>query len=259
MGNKEGIFLSDEKSVQFLIEPEFQTYLLNQNVTLRVVIYNNTENPYQLRQIPDITSIDFNIQDPLMNKLECMATFQNVENISYLNPGDSMSVYVKLDLYFFDSNHMAKNITGSFTIMAYFQDLTSNKIDISVITPEDGNKEIFDKTKGGFFVFKSNEESKMLEELLNKYPSSPYGPQLYYQLFVFSPDLSDTTRFSKIYTRCFDNYPNSYLQADILTKFEKYLLVDKKLDREEYENTLKSLAERYKNTFIEKSILKYIQ
>ena len=63
---------------------------------------------------------------------------------------------------------------GNFKIIAEYQDLSSNELNISVSEPAGIDKELYDQTYGSLFKMNIPDVDKMykLEALLKKYPGT---------------------------------------------------------------------------------------
>ena len=149
---------------------------------------------------------------------------------------------------------MEKKLSGVYKIKAYYQGIESNLLNIQINYPVGDDKNIFDQTFGAIYPFSNNDQSKKLENLLNLYNFSPYAPQLYEQLIVFTPDMNDTTRFNKIFEKYFDDFPNSYHAIAILHRYKVYLGNIIKLNKAQYDSRILELRNKNKEQFIAKCI-----
>lgn len=248
----------NKSEVQFSIQPEFNKYFRNQTIWIKVAIFNNLENPYQLNDPFGITGIKFDVIGP--DKLPLENSILSVDYLpmkSVFVPGkDSAITYVNLDYFFFNLVQIKKKQVGEFMIKAKYQNLESNEVTILMENPSGEDKELFDETFEGYYLFSNNDQSMRLENLLEKYKTSPYAPQLYVQLYHFTPveNKSDTTRFKNLFKKYFENNTNSYSLVYLLQRYEGYLKSYMNLNKSQITEKLNELKNKYPGSFLEKSV-----
>ena len=248
----------NKSEVQFSIQPEFNKYLLNQMIWIKVVIYNNLENPYQLNDPFAVSGIKFDVIGP--DKLSLKNSLLHADYLpmkSVFVPGkDSVITYANLDYFFFKVSQIKKKQVGEFIVKAKYQNLESNEVTFLIENPTGEDKDLFDETFGGYYLFSNNDQSMKLENLLENYNTSPYAPQLYMQLFLLTPieNNSDTTRFKNLFKRYFDNNSNSYSLVYLLQVYESYLENYMKLNKPQITEKLNELKNKYPGSFLEKSV-----
>ena len=101
---------------------------------------------------------------------------------------------------------------GNFKIIAEYQDLSSNELNISVSEPAGIDKELYDQTYGSLFKMNIPDVDKMykLEALLKKYPGTKYSPQLYNKFFRESKFINDYNKSTENISDFFENNNDTY-------------------------------------------------
>ncbi|MBK9331307.1 MAG: hypothetical protein IPM96_02625 [Ignavibacteria bacterium] len=246
------IFNLKNDSLQFTIQSEYEEYLVNQDIWLKVKLYNNSKAPYLMNLPFSKPGIVFTIKEG--DSLRLRFDNQNYEPariFSCLLPeSDSLVTYI----------HLIYNISdilkaGTFTVIADYQDLESNEITFAVSKPKGGDKVIFDELHGPYKHATREEQYNYRLEILEKYKDSQYCPQFYIALLQFTEGQKDTSLFQDMFDKYFDNYPNSFSLTRIMDEYWYYLGNVKGLSHDQARQKLRDLKDKYKGTLIEDCIL----
>ncbi len=242
--------------IQIIIKPEYENYLVNQSLWLKVIVINKTGKSYQLKTPLDIFGMKFEIIGP--DNIAVQKIFESERAFDmdsiYVSGNDSIENFINLDFWMHNSLQLEKKLIGKYIIRATYQGMESNELNIRVEYPSGGDKELFDQTFGAIYPFSNDDQSKKLENLLNQYSKSPYGPQLYDALFVLTPDQTDTSRFISNYQNYFDNYSDTYSTIVMLRHYKHYLGSIMKLDKNHIDSRIQQLETKHQGKFIERCI-----
>lgn len=205
---------SSENIVKLVIEPEYESYFIDQDIWLKVIVVNNSSDNYFLK-MPLIRSVvSFKGISPSGKIYEDSLKININEPTDSLKliPGNSFEKVMPLNIetkrFFYPENTEREN----FKIIAKYQNLSSNELSISVSEPVGIDKELYEQTYGSLFKMNIPDEDKMykLEALLKKYPGTKYSPQLYNLFFRESKFINDYNKSTENISDFFDNNNDTY-------------------------------------------------
>lgn len=256
-GLKEGNL--DSGKVQLIIEPEYDEYLLNQSVWIKVVLKNLSNNSYYIKRALSNPFLDFKILDPSGNKVHCGITYTygKARDSILLSPEDSVLRYECLDIYMATQN----NIQGIYKIYANYQGIKSNEIEIMMLEPTGIDKEVYNSTYRTRTAPWTLKEISHLSNIIDSYPESKYMPQLYSILLgiLVYKEKDIYNKFMYYFNKYFENHSNSYNSLFVIGEYDGYLKDRKEMSIEQVKKEVKNLSSRYKNTVFEQLVNIYIQ
>ena len=245
--------------VQLIIEPEYDEYLLNQRVWIKVVLRNLSNNDYYLKKSFFIYNLNLNITDPSGNKIHCGVELHGIKprDSILIPPGDSVFSYENLDTYL----GMKDNVPGVYKICANYQGIKSNEIEILMLEPTEIDKEVYDLTQKARMLAWTQEEISLLSDIIDHYPESKYIPEFYNRLLgiIIYEDKDINNEFLHYCNKYFSDYSNSYVSFNIVSHYDGYLQDRAGMNIEQVKQELKNLSNRHKNTVFEQLINFYIQ
>lgn len=205
---------SSENKVKLVIDPEYDRYFIDQDIWLKVVVVNNSSDNYFLKMPLNRFVVRFKGISPSGKVFEDSLRINIIEPADSLKllPGNSFEKVMPLNIQtkrFFSPENTEK---GNFKIIAKYQNLVSNELNISVSEPEGIEKELYDQTYGSLFTQNISEMDKIykLEELLKKYPGTKYSPQLYNKFFRESKFINDYNKSTENILDFFENNNDTY-------------------------------------------------
>lgn len=221
---------STDREVKLIITPEYSEYFIEQDIWMKVMVVNNSIESYYLKFPLNRTFTNFKGMYPSGKIIADSITFNPIEKSDSLKliPGSSYEKVMALNKAaknFFISDKGDNVETGIYKINARYQQLVSNELSLKVTLPTGADKELYDETYGKLFIQNVSPEEKIykLEELINRYPSSKYSPQLYYIFFRESNFTNDYNRSSENISDFF-KYNNDTYGADLILDIGNYNL-----------------------------------
>lgn len=190
-----------DRKVILILSPEYDGYFINQDIWMKVVVVNNSDDNYYLKLPLNRTYTNFYRTYPSGKIITDSITVNRLKPPDSLKllPGGSYEKVMTLNktstkLLIDDINE-----TGIYIINATYQDLVSNELKLPVTVPAGIDKELYDQTYGKLFAQNISEEERVykLEDLLKKYPATKYSPQLYNIFFRESNFTNDYNRSSE--------------------------------------------------------------
>ncbi len=248
----------NRNKVELTIKPEYEEYFIGQDVWITGVVTNTTGKDYYLINSFNVTEINFDIIDPrgnkLTNPLEVTKTDIGKDSIK-LQPGESFENDFPTDLYL----QWGPQEVGEYKITMEYQGLKSNQIIINVKEPTGIDKEVYDQMYNAINAPDFKQSSQDLEQLLDRYPTTRYSPQLYNLLILGLAYTDDGSRLDYNINNYFKYNANSFTTRVVITKYAFCLSKFQKLSNEEIQVKLQQIADRYKGTKTQSLIEKYIQ
>lgn len=241
--------LKSENSVELIIESEFDYYLLEQNVWIKVDLINNTDSNYYVMESISPGILKFSIIEPDGNPVSSGGFTVNYviwDPILVLKPGERYQEIISLEHYLNSQEYKI----GTYKISSGFYGhenipyLKSNTIEIEILPPKGEDKELLYLTK---------QSNTRLSNLLDQYCESVYAPQLYTTLIVYSNNTSDNSIFESSCNKYFEKYMNFFETWHVLTQYAIDLRDNKKLSFEEMDqifDNLKNLNKTEKSKII---------
>lgn len=196
--------------VRLKVETEYNEYLIDQLIWVKVVVFNNSNTDYYLKDPLKRLYTHFEVTSPSgkkVNEILSSDISQQTDSLQ-LRPGSSFEKVMPLNTVTEKFYGEEKKETGAYNVRASYQDLISDEIRVIVREPEGIDKEIYEKT----YVQLLNsdisryEKIQKLSEVLKEYPSSKYAPQLYKIYF-------DESHYSKDYNNNSDEI-NNFFQSN---------------------------------------------
>lgn len=242
----------DSGKVQLIIEPEFDEYLLNQIVCVKVLLKNMTDKNYSIHYPLSLDIFRYNIFDPFGNTLHYPLTSDLVSFLDSIKliSGETIEKYFCLDGYF--SSY--KNVPGGYRISADFQGIKSNEIKIVITIPTSDNKKVYNLTYGADYYPRNQREISYLSGIIRRYPKSKYIPQLYNGLILSSGHRDSNSQTIEYVNNYFKEHSDSYGSVFIISKYERYLRVRLGFNVEQTKQILLFFAEKYKNSLTGKLV-----
>lgn len=222
---------SAERKVSLIITPEYDEYFIDQLIWLKINVANNSNENYYLKSPLKRSFVSFAGTYPSGKKIADSLNLDIREHSDSLKlePGSSFEKVIPVTISSDKFYGEGKKETGKFNIIAEYQNLTSNELNINVTEPAGVDKEIYDQTYGNLFItdIPQYEKIQMLGELLKKYPGTKYSPQLYKIYFSESNYSKDYNNNSDDINFFFENNFDTY-GADLIldignVNFEKLL------------------------------------
>jgi hypothetical protein len=237
INNENEIKIVDGK-VNFIIEPEFQNYLVNQYLYAKLRLVNRTFEPFQFAMPLDIWFLKVTGPDgnDLSGSLE--GDFPSLFDTVLLFPGQSLERIINLDPFLRD--RFAFNTFGKYVISAKFHGIESNGAILNLIHPTGTDLKIYNEF---FRTGASFNKTEIIEQYINEGKSSPYFPQIYYSELIYK----NKNENEKMYDFYFLNF-NDYYNRSIVHNYGVFLTYSLNLSREEVKNRLSELEENYAGT-----------
>ena len=222
---------SAERKVSLIITPEYDEYLLDQLIWVKINLTNNSNENYFLKSPLKRSYVRFAGTYPSGEKIAVsfISEIQEQSDSLKLEPGSSFEKVMPLNISAEKFYGKEKKETGNYKINAKYQNLTSNELIINVTEPAGIDKEIYEQTYGKLFKAEISQYEKIqkLGEAIKKYPGTKYSPQLYKIYFDESNYSKDYNNNSDDINYFFDNNSDTY-GADLIldvgnVNFEKLL------------------------------------
>ncbi|HMS32761.1 MAG TPA: hypothetical protein PKC91_01615 [Ignavibacteria bacterium] len=220
-----------EGKVRLEISAEFDEYIIDQLIWIKVTVINNSDDNYYLTYPLRRLFVKFDETYPSGNKnIENLPADSSMQSDSLLlKPGSTFEKVIQLNREPEKFYGEKKKETGIYKISARYQDIKSNEINFKVSEPAGIDKELYDETY--LKLFKDDipvyERNTKLGELLKKYPGTRYSPQLYKKYFEESNYTKDYNNNSDDINYFFESNYDTY-GADLIldvgnVNFEKLL------------------------------------
>ena len=210
---------SAERKVSLIITSEYDEYFIDQLIWIKINVANNSNENYYLKSPIKRAYVDFSVTYPSGKKLSDSLSLDIREHSDSLKlePGSSFEKVIPVNISSDKFYGEGKKETGKFNIIAEYQNLTSNELNINVTEPAGVDKEIYDQTYGNLFItdIPQYEKIQKLGELLKKYPGTKYSPQLYKIYFSESNYSKDYNNNSDDINFFFENNSDTY-GADLI-------------------------------------------
>lgn len=227
--------------VQLIIEPEFDQYLHNQDVYLKVSIVNKSQTSYYLKEPLIWYSFNFDIKSTKDEKLTSGTTIDAMPSTDSVEiPPDSvLSTIVNMGWFFNKLSLKDSDKNEVYSINGRYQGLSSNEILIEFIPPSD--KEL------RFYKSMVPNDYDELENSLNVLDEndSRYTPQIYNDLLVSTAVHSDSIQFFNVFNKFLTSGRNSYSFYNALILFKNFTLKQLKWRPERIQSELDNLQNNY--------------
>jgi hypothetical protein len=242
--NKENEIKIVDGKVNFIIKPEFQNYLLNQDIYAKLRLVNRTSEPFQFAMPLDIWFLKVTGPDgnDLSGSLE--GDFPSLLDTVLLFPGQSLERIINLDPFL--SDRYVFNTSGKYIISAKFHGIESNAATFNLIHPAGTDLKIYNEF---FKTGASFNKTEIIEQYIKEGKSSPYFPRVYYNELSYKRKNENEKMKEKMYDFYFLNF-NDYYNRSILHNYGVFLTYSLNLPRQEIENRLSELEENYAGTKI---------
>ncbi len=245
--------IPEQQYVDFKIQTEFDNYIELQKLWIKAEIINNTSKDYLLSTAFSIyKGIRFEIQDGDGKKYNQYMDLHLVASSDTLKPNEVKEASGDLEYYFGISNLPA----GDFKITAYYQDLISNTINLSVSEPSGKETEVFELLESNLNQrYNLNNISQNMDSadsglifIIDNYPNSVYIPQIYELLMHNSFNKSIDDLENEYVLKFLEKYSNHFSSRVILVYYNSFL--KRNLDsKSQIKDKLIYIKDNYKNTF----------
>lgn len=200
--------------VYFIIEPEYNEYLVNQHMYIKATLVNNSDTLYPLVISLSWNDVEFEIIDPNGNLVTNGATQQKVYEVSpnprLLEPGEKVERIIDMDWFMRNSELVLGEVTGVFTIKAEYQGIVSNTITLNVNRPQGIDSVLYSFTNYGYFGANNKESFDEKFKILNEYKESKYAPQIADVLWTYLKEYYQGNELELIDTRLTNIMSDSY-------------------------------------------------
>jgi len=248
--------------VKFIISTEYNEYLEQELIWIKLKIINSSEENFYLHGELSIgAGLDFEIRDDQGNILQSMlvSEYGNRGDSLLVLPGDTIENIANLSWY--SAN---KSAPTKYKILAHCENLVSNEIMVRINKPEGEEKEVFD------FMKKDNVDRENIQidrrlidsvaiNIVNKYPHSRYTPQIYDRLLRSLVIYGDSSTFSESFDIYMINNFNKLTTKFMLTTYKAHLLTYMN-NKTEISQKLEELKSKYgNNENLNKIVDKYVK
>ena len=216
-----------ENNVEFLITPEYEIYLFNQDVLIKVILINNSSSAYYIKDSFIWLSMNFEVFNSKGELIESGVSTDRVPPIdsTELKPGDEFTSIIHMGWFFENQSLYEKEIEQTYTIKANYQGIESNEILIEFKNPTGIDKELYESTSKVYnasFYPQKIDQIEALREVLYSYSDSRYAPQLYNILLLNIASYSDSAHFFDAFSKFLNTNRNSFQTYYCLSVFRNY-------------------------------------
>lgn len=244
--------------VQLIITPEYDTYLHNQGVWILCNLVNISNEDYYLTEVMDWYSLNFKITNSEGEVLSHGLTVNEIpsKDSLVLKRNENFETLVNLD-WFFAARQIEDYYSNEiYEISASYQGIESNQIRIEFRPPQSDDEEVFNKTFKlyGYYISVSENNLSELLDLLSRYPTSKYTPQLLHSIFLYLKSQPNSSRFNSIFNNHINSFKDSYENFFIIQDYKYFLKNKFNYGDEMIEEKVSELSSRFSSLKFEKSL-----
>jgi len=253
------------KNINFVISPNHTEFLKGEYIWINVKIVNNSDQTYFIKgNLVSGGGLEFIIKDA-QGKIIPKPSFQSFkiereDSLTFL-PNDTLENIQNLEWF----NLGYSKSTNEYSLVAKYNNFTSNEIYFKVIEPEGSEKKLYDfiQKYDNERVFKKENGEYLDNEaisLINQFPDSRYSPILYEQLLSimmgYYPGSNNFERYFDDYMLKHSNDPTTSIMINLYSAKLKLLTKDKNFIK----SKLEELKSKYgNNLFLNNEIDRYIR